>query len=302
MSHESPETLPKCDGCSIHPSTPPHALTREQCSLCTANRPRLCDQHYKQAADELLKQVTAAIQDQQTPGGVKATYEQLLELCNQQHQALAQQAQEVERLNNDVGMLRDEPARLKQQLAAMTAERDVMSNSREALVEVVRELRQQLAEAQGTVARLTDRIDLQCDEFQRISALTENDEIKGLCARAVKDIRQHVSVIQQRDQAEQQVARLRECLVEYMQLADKICYAEPELTQYHNMKTKASHALRETEAGKEDVTVTAHRVGCATAEQVEQYIKMADAELGPECVDAWVEDIRQFLRARYNTR
>lgn len=76
----------------------PHALTREQCSLCTANRPRLCDQHYKQGADELLKHVTAAIQDQQTPGGVKATYEQLLELCNQQRQALTQQAQEIERL------------------------------------------------------------------------------------------------------------------------------------------------------------------------------------------------------------
>lgn len=76
-----------------------HALTREQCSLCTANRPRLCDQHYKQGADELLKHVTAAIQDQQTPGGVKATYEQLLELCNQQRQALTQQAQEIDKQN-----------------------------------------------------------------------------------------------------------------------------------------------------------------------------------------------------------
>ncbi len=46
----------------------------------------------------------------------------------------------------------------------------------------------------------------------------------------------------------QQVARLRECLVEYMTLADKICYAEPEYTQYHTMKTKASQALRETGA------------------------------------------------------
>lgn len=68
--------------CDCDKPKAPHALTREQCSLCTANRPRLCDQHYKQGADELLKHVTAAIQDQQTPGGVKATYEQLLELCN----------------------------------------------------------------------------------------------------------------------------------------------------------------------------------------------------------------------------
>lgn len=76
----------------------PSPLTREQCSLCTANRPRLCDHHYKQGADELLKQVTDAIQDSQTPGGVKATYEQLLDLCRQQRHALAQQAQEIERL------------------------------------------------------------------------------------------------------------------------------------------------------------------------------------------------------------
>ena len=115
---------------------------------------------------------------------------------------------------------------LRQQLADMTRERDeaqeryekqcegTMSRLQE--IQSVKSERdcykQQLAEAQGTVQRLTDRIDLQCDEFQRISALTENDEIKGLCARAVKDIRQHVPVIQQRDQADQQVARLRETL------------------------------------------------------------------------------------------
>lgn len=69
-----------------------------------------------------------------------------------------------------------------------------------------------------TISRLEDRIDLQCDEFQRISALTENDEVKGLCARAVKDIRQHVPVIQQRDTAEQQVARLREAHEEVYQV------------------------------------------------------------------------------------
>lgn len=94
QKHEKPQVVAPSPGSEKEN----HALTREQCSLCTANRPRLCDQHYKQGADELLKHVTAAIQDQQTPGGVKATYEQLLELCNQQRQALTQQAQEVERL------------------------------------------------------------------------------------------------------------------------------------------------------------------------------------------------------------
>ena len=112
-------------------------------------------------------------------------------------------------------------------------------------------LRQQLAEAQGAVARLTDRIDLQCDEFQRISTLTENDEIKGLCARAVKDIRQHVSVIQQRDQAEQQVARLRHCLFvlknEAQAVADD-CH-RPRYARLDEALESASTILRETGAG-----------------------------------------------------
>jgi hypothetical protein len=33
-----------------------------------------------------------------------------------------------------------------------------------------------------------------------------------------------------------------------------------------------------------------------TPEQIERYIKCADADLGPECVDAWVETIRHILR------
>jgi len=34
-----------------------------------------------------------------------------------------------------------------------------------------------------------------------------------------------------------------------------------------------------------------------TKEQIEKYISAADDELGPECVDSWVEDIRGYLRA-----
>ena len=36
---------------------------------------------------------------------------------------------------------------------------------------------------------------------------------------------------------------VRECLLEYMALADKICYTEPELSQYRAMKAKAKAAL-----------------------------------------------------------
>ena len=107
--------------------------------------------------------------------------------------------------------------KLKQRLAEVERERDAWHNDASSHLQALCEkqaeangLEQQLADAQATISRLEDRIDLQCDEFQRISALTENDEVKGLCARAVKDIRQHVPVIQQRDTAEQQVARLRE--------------------------------------------------------------------------------------------
>lgn len=195
-----------------HTPMTPHTLTREQCSLCTANRPRLCDQHYKQGADELLKHVTAAIQDQQTPGGVKATYEQLLELCNQQRHTVAQQAQEIERL--------------KKERARMTAERDEavdettsLRASCHAFDLQVQELQATLAareaKYQKTISESIDQIDLQCDEFNRIKAITDNEEIKGICDRAVRDIGQRVPVIQQRDAAVLEAARLREALKFY---------------------------------------------------------------------------------------
>ena len=41
---------------------------------------------------------------------------------------------------------------------------------------------------------------------------------------------------------------VRECLLEYMALADKICYTEPELSQYHVMKAKAKAALSVAES------------------------------------------------------
>ena len=59
-------------------------------------------------------------------------------------------------------------------------------------------------------AELVDRIDMQCDEFQRIRACPGADEeIRGLCDRAIKDVRQHVHVIVQRDNAERERDKLR---------------------------------------------------------------------------------------------
>lgn len=36
-----------------------------------------------------------------------------------------------------------------------------------------------------------------------------------------------------------------------------------------------------------------------TQKQVEEYIQAADLELGPACVDDWVETVRQTLRAAF---
>jgi|SRR6185369_1283205 len=64
------------------------------------------------------------------------------------------------------------------------------------------------------VDHLTDNLDLNIDEFQRIkAALTGNDsamanEIRGLCDRAEKVTRQRVPVIQQRDDLENEVHKL----------------------------------------------------------------------------------------------
>ena len=52
----------------------------EPCPMCTANRPRLCDLHYQQRAEEFMETVKQAVIDHRTPSGVKATYEELLDI------------------------------------------------------------------------------------------------------------------------------------------------------------------------------------------------------------------------------
>ena len=141
----------------------------------------------------------------------------------------------------------------------MTTERDEAIKAKLMAYKEVENLMLKLAEAQATVARQQDRIDLQCDEFQRIAAIAGNDEIKGLCDRAVKDIRQHVPVIQQRDQAEQQVARLRK-FAEYMKTKRREQWArwadeaedpvstDDEIEKLDEQFREACKALRETGA------------------------------------------------------
>jgi hypothetical protein len=56
------------------------------------------------------------------------------------------------------------------------------------------------------------------DEFQRISILASSSEILGICRRAIADIGQNVPVIVQRDNAEKEVARLKERIREMREL------------------------------------------------------------------------------------
>jgi hypothetical protein len=56
-----------------------------------------------------------------------------------------------------------------------------------------------LARAPRPEASAVDWCDLMVDEFTRISHLTDNEEIKGLCDRAITNTKQHFPVMQQRD-------------------------------------------------------------------------------------------------------
>lgn len=113
----------------------------------------------------------------------------------------------------------------------------------------------------------------------------------------------------ERDTARQDSARLREALgkeINTSRFESAPCYlcgyngklyfqpsTHPCAEWYHIAKQRAL---------KGGAALTASRPDCATAEQVEQYIKMADMELGPDSSLPWVKDIRQFLRTRYTTR
>lgn len=147
-------------------------LTSEQCPLCTANRPRLCDGHYQASADNLLNRVTAALHDRHTPDGVKATYEQLLDLNAALRRTIEQQAQTIARLEHEltngtiymrtqydsIVRMKDD---LQEQLAAMTTERDAAQKSEMHWFQVatddgaaLAECREQLATTQARVRDL----------------------------------------------------------------------------------------------------------------------------------------------------
>lgn len=66
--------------------------------------------------------------------------------------------------------------------------------------------------------RLKDALDMQRDEFQRIKALLEhsddsrNEEVVGICDRAITNIEQTVPVVVQRDTLKTHTSKLRRAL------------------------------------------------------------------------------------------
>lgn len=63
---------------------------------------------------------------------------------------------------------------------------------------------------------LQNKADMWRDEFQRIRAIVydsdlhTNSEIAGICDRAISDIRSNISLIDQREKAADEIARLRD--------------------------------------------------------------------------------------------
>ncbi len=63
-----------------------------------------------------------------------------------------------------------------------------------------------------------DTLDLMRDEFIRIKSIANDDEIKGLCNRAISNITQRYPVISQRDKLESRVMLLESVLGECIEM------------------------------------------------------------------------------------
>lgn len=89
-------------------------------------------------------------------------------------------------------------------------------------IKQIRKLQQELADSPKMLGMATDlnlllqnKADMWRDEFQRIKALCHGKsleflEIAGICDRAISDIRSNISLIDQREKAADEIARLRD--------------------------------------------------------------------------------------------
>lgn len=82
-------------------------------------------------------------------------------------------------------------------------------------IKQIRKLQQELAELHTKDRLLQNKADMWRDEFLRIKALCHGKppeflEIAGICDRAISDIRSNISLIDQREKAADEIARLRD--------------------------------------------------------------------------------------------
>lgn len=95
----------------------------DPCPLCTASRPRLCDLHYQQEADAFLETVKQAIASPRTPGGVKAAYEELLAQNRALSDRLAAAQGKVDEQNAQLAKAALHIEQLEQRLAEVEREK-----------------------------------------------------------------------------------------------------------------------------------------------------------------------------------
>jgi DNA repair exonuclease SbcCD ATPase subunit len=96
-------------------------------------------------------------------------------------------------------------------------------------------LRNQLATLQATLAERERQVALFKEYQKRCDGIEDN---------LAESITENEQLAVERDTARQDAARLREALEAHMQLAAKICYAEPELSQYRAMTEQAQRAMK----------------------------------------------------------
>jgi FtsZ-binding cell division protein ZapB len=92
-------------------------------------------------------------------------------------------------------------------------------------------------------SKLTDHVDLMVDEFKRIRVIVDNSpgcfnsylklEVEGLCDRAISTTYQHVPVITQRDNAEQEVETLKADKRELVEAMESVLKRERQLGIFH---------------------------------------------------------------------
>jgi hypothetical protein len=96
----------------------------------------------------------------------------------------------------------------------------------------------------GCPSCMSDELDLMRDEFARIKALNSNSEVNALCERAVTKITQNVSVIQQRDEAEEKLKSLQSSHNEAVKAVEWINENAEELLSGLTLSNYAAEKLR----------------------------------------------------------